>query len=295
MVRRPPNAVRSAARPLLALGLSALLAACWGDDAYIVEGTVIDVMPSGQLVVDHEDVPGLMPAMVMPFKVKHPSLSEGIVRGNRIIGRLRVTRQGTYLEKIRVTGSVPLPDNEGPDGPGPVRPGTPLVRTEIPVNGGDTWVVGQGQPRPTALTFLYTTCPLPEYCPLVVTRLQALQEAVGDKAQLVAVTIDPKNDTLEVLGAFADKAGAKPDVWRFGRLEGQAFLDLVMRAGLPLALEEGEVVHALRLLVLDAGGTLLERYDDNAWPLDRVVQQLTTGGPPAPPGSDGTISRPHSD
>ena len=98
---------------------------------------------------------------------------------------------------------------------------------------------------------------------------------------------------MEVLGAYASKVGAVPATWRFGRLAEQEDLQaLALRAALTVTEDDNgtDILHSLRLMVLAADGRLVERYDDNNWPLDRVVQQLRTGKPPAPPGSDGTLT-----
>ena len=154
--------------------------------------------------------------------------------------------------------------------------------------------LGAGQRRPTALAFLYTTCPLPAFCPATVRRLQALAPEISGRADVLVVTLDPAGDTLEVLTAFAAQVGADPEVWRFGRLEPDALEQLVARAALPVT-RDGQILHGVRLMVLDGSGALIERYDDNAWPLDRVVSQLLTGGPPGPVGSIGTLSAPSAD
>ena len=56
---------------------------------------------------------------------------------------------------------------------------------------------------------------------------------------------------------------------------------LAMRAGMSVTVRDGKIAHLLRLLILDAEGRLVERYDDNAWPLDRAATQLQTGAPKA--------------
>lgn len=267
----------------------ALLAACWGDNAYIVEGTVVEVDGDRQVVVAHEEIKGLMGPMTMPFEVRDPTLLDGVVPGDRIYARLMVEQDGSWLERIRVTGKGPIP--ETPDlGVAPLRPGEVLPRTELVAEDGSPIAVGEGQGKGTAVAFLYTRCPLPEFCPALVARFQALQEKIGTDARLVAVTLDPEHDTLEVLAGFGKTANAKPETWRFARAEGEALKDLAARAALSYVPENGEIVHGSRMLVLDADGRLVERYDDNRWPLDRVAEQLRTGGPPAPPGTDGTIN-----
>lgn len=261
------------------------LAGCWGDNAYIVEGTVLDKPSPTRIVVAHEDIPGLMEAMTMPFDVRDPALLEEVDPGDRIYARLRIEQDGGHLARVRVVGQGTVPADYRPT-VGPVPPGGLLPALEVPVTGGARWTLGEGQGRPTLLTFLYTRCPMPEFCPMVVARLQALQEQVD--ARLLAVTLDPEHDTLEVLEAYGEAAGARPDVWRFGRLPEDELAHLALLAGLPVTRDGDEVVHGLRFLVLDADGRLVERYDDASFPIDRVVSQLRTGEPKAPAGSDGT-------
>ncbi len=278
-----------------ALALAGLvgLAGCWGERAFILEGQVLEQLDADTIVVDHDPVQGLMPAMVMPFDVSEAGILDGVRPGARIVARLMKEDGKVVIDKLRVTGHAPLPPSyRQPEG-GPVRPGKTLPATAIDVGDGP-WTVGEGQGVPTVLTFLYTTCPLPAFCPMVTSRLQGLQGSLSadDDARLIAVTIDPSTDTRTVLDAYAQTAGADPARWRFGRLEGEALEALVGHAALSVV-REGEIVHAIRWLVLDAEGRLIERYDDNGWPMDRVLSQLRTGAPTAPPGSDGTRTPDH--
>jgi len=278
----------------LTVGATAALSGCWGSNAHIMEGQVLERLGPDEIVVDHEAIPGLMPEMVMPFKVSDPALLAEVDPGDRIVARLMKGEGSVVIDKIRVTGSGPLPEGYGQPEGGPLRAGAVLDAVSVAVGPDETWTVGAGQGVPTVLTFLYTTCPLPAFCPMVTSRLQGLQAALGeaDEARLLAVTIDPLKDTWPVLDAYAMNAGADPARWRFGRLPMAALEDLVGQAALTVV-REGEIVHAIRWLVLDAEGRLIERYDDNAWARDRVVSQLRTGQPTAPAGSDGTISAPH--
>lgn len=271
--------------------LLAVLLACWGERAYIVEGTVVEVTRPGEVVLDHKEIPGLMGAMVMPFEVADPALTEGLEPGHRVIARFEILDSGGVLTKLRVTGKGPAP-KKVEQGPAPVRPGEVLPALDVPTADGGVIRIGEGQEERVAVAFLYTRCPIPEFCPAVVARLQALQPRLGEGQRILTITLDPENDTPEVLRAFAAGAGAEPSRWQFGRLEQAALAELALRSALPVVRDGAEIVHGLRLLVLDRGGRLIERYDDNAWPLERVVEQLATGAPAAPPGSHGTIGAP---
>lgn len=278
--------------PSMLVALSLVLGACgiaeWGQKVHIVQGTVLEVNPPDELVVDHEAIPGLMGAMVMPFRVGEPAMIADITPGDTIAARLVVEEDGAHLEALRVTGHGEVPKNYQPLGPAPLHAGDALPATPLTLTGGESLVLGPDQGHPVALSFLYTTCPMPEYCPAVVTKLQALQQGLTSypDPRVVAVTIDPEHDTLDVLERFAGEAGADPAHWRFARAEGGVLKDLAARAALPILTAEedekdAEIAHGLRLLVLDGAGRLIERYDDNTWDVARVVSQLTTGAPAA--------------
>lgn len=270
------------------------LVACWGAHAYIVEGTVVELHPPAEVVLDHEDVPGLMGPMIMPFAVADPAMLDGLKPGTRVVARYELGEEGGKLTRVRITGQLPAPEVAA--GPVPLRAGERMPATLLPTHDGGTLALGPDQADRVALTFVYTRCPQPEFCPAMVGRLQALQEALGDAdgAHIVAVTLDPAYDDAAVLSAYAAQLGAGPR-WSFARVEPDALEDLAMRAGM-LVMRDGkaaegvEIAHSLRLLVLDRGGALIERYDDARFPLDRVVSQLTTGGPPMPPGNSGTVT-----
>ena len=269
--------------------LTFALLACddWGSRAHILEGTILEVHAPDELIVDHREIKDYMGPMTMPFPVRAPSEMEGLTRGDEIVARLMIDERGSWLDRIRVTGHTELPPLYV--APMPLRPGEVLPPVTVDV-GGATIVVGQGQDRPTALGFLYTTCPIPEYCPALVTKLQALQALVGDDVRLVTVTLDPTTDTREALDAFAVTTGARPGVWQFGRVEDAALTGLASLAGLSVMRDGGTLLHGARLLVLDRDGRLVERYDDNRFPVDRIAEQLKTGGPAAPAGNSGTLT-----
>ena len=152
-------------------------------------------------------------------------------------------------------------------------------------------ILGEQQATPVALTFIYTTCPMPEFCPAIVARLKELLPLLeGSDATILAVTIDPNVDTMDVLKDYGIVHGIDPARWQFGRVTPEVLPELITRAGMRMARQEGQVVHSKRLLVLSKTGQLLERYDDANWPVDRVATQLKEGQPIAKSGASGTLT-----
>lgn len=269
-----------------------VLSACNGANEHIVVGTVYDKPSPTRIVVNHEDIPNFMPAMTMPFDVKDASLLADVDVGDTIIARLQMEERGAFLEKVRVTGTGHVPSEFAAVGTSAVLPGAMIPSFTVPLSDGTSTVIGSGQEEATAITFTYTRCPIPDYCPLTMSRMAALQDALGGDARIVVVTMDPEHDSPSILSDYAVTHRAQPGEMLLGRLEIDALAGLAESAGLSVDRSDGEVLHGLRLLVTRADGTLVERYDDNRWPLERVVSQLRTGEPAAPPGSEGTMTAP---
>jgi protein SCO1/2 len=230
-----------------------------------------------------------MDAMTMPFDVDDPSMLGGLAPGDQVVARYVVGEGGGRLTRLRVTGHGPAPETV--TGPAPIRVGETLPAVTLATHDGGALTLGPGQADRVALTFIYTRCPDPAFCPAMMGRLQALDAALADTpgVALVAVTLDPDHDTTEVLRGHAAALHLSP---RF-RLARAPDLDaLALSAGLPVVRTAGqvEIAHGLRLLVLDRGGRLIERYDDARFPLDRVVRQLTTGNPTGDPTQSGTVT-----
>lgn len=277
---------------LLLLLLLGLVSACWGSNWYIVEGTVVEVLDERRIMVDHDEIKGFMDAMTMPFEVSDPALLTKVKAGDRIIGRLVIEESGAVLTRVRVVGSTTILVQEAAvPSIASIQPGQQHPAFKVQGAAGKTVQIGEGQSGPVALTYIYTTCPMAEFCPAIVGRLKELQTHLADSdARIVAVTIDPAIDTAEVLNAYGESMGLTPERWTLARAADGDLQTMAKLAGMRMGRDEGQLVHSKRLMVLGATGKLIERYDDTNWPMERVAQQLKTGKPPAQPGVQGTIT-----
>ncbi len=237
-----------------------------------LDGDVLAV-GDGRVEVRHDAIDGLMPEMVMTFAVEG---GPPIRPGDRIHATLRQGRDGFVLTDVsRVGTNVDVLRDDVP----PIHVGEVWPRTEAVAEDGRPLVLGEGQGAATALAFLYTRCPNPDFCPALVGRLLALQEELPDGARIVTVTLDPSHDTPEVLATYGASVGADPTRWRLAHTDASSLARLALRSGQRVLRRDDLVVHEHRLVVLDAHGAVIERYDHNQWAVARVVRQLATGSP----------------
>lgn len=235
---------------------------------------------SGLVTIHHEAIPGYMPAMPMPFEVKDRTLLDDIQPGDQVEGTLRVEPADSYLTDLSVTVPAPPPalKLDLSDGTAKLRPSLPRLEPgrEVP---DFTMTTQDGQPlrladlrgEAVALTFIYTRCPLPNFCPRMdqkfgeLARMLRTTPGHGAGVRLLSVSFDPEHDTPEVLRRHAASRGARPPLWTFA----VAAHDELRKVAEPLGLTYGptgdQVIHNLTTALIGPDGRLIRRLEGSAW------------------------------
>jgi protein SCO1 len=233
---------------------------------YPLAGLILDV-GEDSLVVDHEEIPGFMQAMVMRIKAKSSKI-KGLKRGDRITADLQIQPGSSQLVDIAVVGFEELPDLNGE--PHGLVAGDPFPPTTLHVAEDEVVHLGPQQKGVKILTFLFTTCPFPEACPLLATKLQQLQPLIRNQAQIIALTLDPETDNFSLLEAYGKSFEADPNVWRFAREPLEQLEELFNQLEMMRYKRDGAIIHSLKLVVIDTSGTIVHIEQDNAWDIAEV-------------------------
>jgi protein SCO1/2 len=259
---------------------------------YEVRGQILRVDPERQeVLVDHEDIEGFMPAMTMPYRVRDVGLLDGREPGDLFTATLVVEETSAYLSTITRTGHEPL---ESPV-VGPAITAADVIQEGDVVPDG-ALVNQDGAPLPmtslrghrVALTFIYTRCPLPDFCPLMDRHFAELQRTIAstpslEDVRLVSVTLDPEYDTPAVLEAHAGLLQADPARWQFATGEPDEVLAFAKQFG--VLTEAGDpsspILHNLRTAVIDAQGHLAAIHSGNMWMPAELVADLEAAAAPA--------------
>jgi protein SCO1/2 len=275
---------------VLALVAALLTAAsCSNAKTYEMRGQVLGVnRDKMEILVKHEEIPGLMAAMTMPWKVKEANMLDNIGPGDLITSEIVVDNNQGVVTKITKLGtakpSVPAPAGQTPPGvkylmPGDAVPNQALVDQDGRARDFNS-IRGD---RPIAITFIYTKCPIPTFCPAMDRQFAEAQALLKDKgldgkAGLLSVSFDPKYDTPAVLKAHARKLGADAKVWTFAtgdrdeidRFASSLLLTLVRGE----AANPDEIGHTLRTTVVDKTGKIAKSYSGSDWTAAQLVSDL---------------------
>lgn len=286
----PTIAVSMLAHRLSALLLLALAAAACGDRGarYEVRGQIVAVNAARQeLTLKHEDIQGFMPAMTMPFKVRDARDLESRKPGELVRATLVVGGNEAVLTGIERTGEAPL--TEPPPStaafdllePGQAVPDEPFVDQH-----GVSRRLSDWRGKAIAVTFVYTRCPLPDFCPRMDRHFAAVQTALQQdpafaaRAHLVSVSFDPEYDTPKVLAAHASRAGADPMLWSYVTGDREDIERFASRFGVSVVRESSpaDILHNLRTAVIDPQGRLARMLGGNDWTPEELVEALRSAG-----------------
>jgi protein SCO1/2 len=259
---------------------------------YEVRGQILAVdRDRREVLVDHEDIKGFMPAMTMPYRVNDPALLDGKTPGDLFTATLVVEDVRAYLSTLTTTGHAPLETQ--PAGPlitdadllkeGEVVPDYALVD-----HTGTARPLGSLRGQRVALTFMYTRCPLPDFCPLMDKHFAAVQQEIRRSpdladVRLVSVTLDPDYDVPAVLARHAAALGAEPGRWYFLTGKPDEVLAFAKRFGVTAQPGDPDIglVHNLRTAVIDAQGRLVTAYSGNMWTPAELVADIKKAPAPA--------------
>ena len=260
-----------------------------GVKVYHLRGKVVSTdVPHAIVVLDHEAIPDFMEAMTMPYPLKDPSIISELHPGDVITADVLVSKTGqqtVLLDHIVVVAQA-KPDYK------------PAVNYHVPTAGdstpdfklvnqdGHAIHLEQFKGKTLLVTFIYTRCPLPNFCPLVTRNFAAINsQLVGEpktyaKTHLLCVSFDPEHDTPTVLRAYAagyitgDTKAALAH-WDFAvpskteLMEMAKFFNVGMSDG-----ENGSITHTLSTTVIGPDGKVAQFYPGNEWTPDELLAEV---------------------
>jgi protein SCO1/2 len=257
-----------------------------GVTVYHLRGKVISTDSThGIVVLDHEAIPGFMDAMTMPYQLKNPGIVSDLHPGDIITADVLVSKgseETVVLDHIVVVGQakpnykptvfyhVPAPGDKVPD-------------FRLRNQDGREIHLGQFKGKMLLLTFIYTRCPLPNFCPLVthnfavINRQLEATPGLYARTHLLCVTFDPEHDTparLRAYGATYIGSDAKNAFshWDFAApaqpvlLEMAKFFDVGITHG-----SDDTITHTLSTTLIGADGKVVAFYPGNEWTPEQVV------------------------
>jgi protein SCO1 len=253
---------------------------------YAVKGIIVGTDPAhGEVTVDSEAIPGFMEAMTMPYKVKDANVLQDLHPGDHMTGVLLVGGDNTVLDQIVITAQAQ------PDYKPQAQYHVPAAGDAVPdfhlVNQSDHEIsFRQFRGKALLVTFIYTRCPLSDYCPRMSRNFAAIDKslqadpAMYKKTHLLSISFDPAYDSPTVLRSYGEAYTGNYTKEKFGHWDFAA----PSKADLPKLLqffdvgatpgENHTITHSLSTVVIAPDGTIAQWYPTNDWKPEDVLNEL---------------------
>lgn len=265
------------------LAVAALVCSCsqQSQKHYRLNGTVISIdSVRGNLSVNHDAIPGLMPAMLMEYSVKDPSVLQQLHLNDTITADLVIAGDRSWLENIRVTARAP---SQPASMAATSAFHMPQAGEQVPAfrlidEHGRAFSFPSLRGRPLAITFIYSRCPLPDYCPRMNNNFaQLLKKEDSSQVRnlrLLTISFDPEHDTPEVLRLMHAQwaHGVNARNWTFAVVPKKTLPQTLEWFGLTALPEQGVITHSLSTTLVAPDGKVIAWWHGNSWTPDDVMK-----------------------
>jgi len=288
---KPQRGTKSTKVVSLILSLVVAVCVCFGvacrrsnAKRYDLRGKVLKVEPEKHLVtISHEDIKGYMPGMTMPFTVPNDSDLQIIAPDDEITATLVIDGKHSWLEDLIITRQSAT---------APMMPGVQMAKAgdEVPnftLRNQDNREIHikDYRGKTLLLTFIYTRCPVPDYCTLMSDNFAQIDRALGQdpelygKTHLLSISIDPEYDTPKVLRSYGAAHTERYQNetfahWEFAGGTKEQVKDIAQFFGLTYFPEKDQIIHALRTVIIDPQGKVAQIYGGNDWKVEDVVAEI---------------------
>jgi len=248
---------------------------------FMAKGTVMELKPDNRtVVIRHEAISNYMVAMTMPFKAKAPEELAGLHRGDEISFQLQVTESESWVKHIAKIGTVSLPPIQTPAQSPPGRSNHPLLDYKFTNELGQAVSLNDFRGQALAITFFYTRCPIPDYCPRLSKNFQEAQQKLeslpGAPANwhLLSISFDPEFDSPQMLKAYGNSYQYNPKHWSFLTGPTNQIGELARQSGVSYQYDAGTFNHDFRTLIIDANGHLQMVFPTSGDLSDQIVTEI---------------------
>lgn len=261
-----------------------------GTETYSLKGVIVAVdSEKGEITLQHDAVPGFMPAMTMPYKLLYGNITSDLHRGDVIRARLQVQKapDGEYrdaeLDEIAVLAQA-KPDFRPQSNYHVPAPGDTVPDFKVTNQDGKQLSLSSFRGKVLLITFIYTRCPLGDFCPKMSKNLSAIQSKLCQTSQLCAGTallslsFDPVFDTPSVLRAYGDAYVGNGGFshWQFAAPTPATLPAVEHFFDLGVTGSDATITHSLSTTLVGPDGKVVAWYPGNEWSVDAVATKMAS-------------------
>jgi len=271
--------------------LLAVSVGCNRTRKYPLQGEVVGKNAvTSEITVKHGDIPGFMPAMAMPYRVKDPAVVQELQPGDKIAAEVVIGKDPSdyWLEDVRITDESARVPAKPPAAPRMLMPGDrvpDVARVNIALinQDGRTIHLSDFAGKALLVTFIYTRCPMPDFCPRLSSQFARIHDELkknpGDysKTHLLTISFDPKYDTPAVLRkyglAYLEGDASGFSHWDFASTNPADLRRLAQAFGLQYEEKDNQISHNMSIVLIAPDGKVAKFWSTD-WTWTELMESM---------------------
>ncbi len=258
-----------------------------GTKTYHLRATVLGKnLATTEVTVKHGDIPGLMPAMTMVYKVKDPAVVEELQPGDGIAADLLVSANGQdyLLDNVVITDQSRRDLPPAITAPRQLQVGQSIPDVPLVNQDGKTIHLSGYRGKALLITFVYTRCPMPTACPLISSHFARVHEELARDSgayaasHLISISLDPSYDKPPILRqyglAYLDDHPAGFAQWEFAATSPVDLRRLADAFGLQYTVEDNQISHTMETTLIGPDGNVARTWEGSGWDPHEVASAV---------------------
>jgi protein SCO1 len=253
---------------------------------FAAKGVVKELKADGRTaVIKHAAISNYMDAMTMPFEAKEPKELAGLQPGDEISFRLQVTETESWIDRISKIGTVALEANQYTAGSPVAAAQTvparhPLLDYKFTNELGQAVSLGEFRGQALAITFFFTRCPVPNFCPRLSKNFQEASQKLSALTgaptnwHFLSVSFDTEFDTPAVLKVYGESYHYDSKHWNFLTGQPEKIRELARLSGVEIENDGALFNHNFRTMIIDGGGRLQMTFPIGGNLSDAIVGEI---------------------
>ena len=267
---------------------------------YPFTGRIVSVDSQAQsAIIDGDAIPGFMDAMAMPYKIKPAATLNHLIPGDSVSAEVVVVSSVAknddaapdyWLENVKVIAHIDPSHAPGASSLHMPAPGEEVPDFSFTNQSGKLISLKQYRGKVLFVTFIYTRCPFPDFCPRLSGNFaeiykQAATNPALNNAHLLSISFDPDHDRPKVLRDYGLSVAHTHESALFNSWEFAAprLADLPRLAdffALTIQPEGGTITHNLSTVVIGPDGKIVKWYHGGDWQPSDLIKDATAGSVP---------------
>ena len=259
---------------------------------YPFTGRIISVdLTRDSANIDGDLIQGFMEPMVMTYTMKPASMLRGLEPGDSISAEIVVVdhdprdenaESDYWLENVKVTKHTPQPPAAGPHAMHMPSPGEEVPDFALTNQDGKKVSLWQFRGKTLFLTFIYTRCPFPDFCPRMSGNFAEIYKQLGTNpslanAELLSISFDPEYDKPKVLRDYGFSVAHTHDAalfrhWQFAAAPAAELPKIADFFALTVKPEGGLITHNLSTVVIGPDGKIVKWYHGGDWQVSDLIK-----------------------